>query len=89
MLCMKRTTTVRKTLEALITERLQHLGADSIPTGARELIEDDVRAACARIVQRTVTGPRVGRAVAHALAKNNSDTQTDNGQLPLFAEGKA
>lgn len=58
----------RNTLGGLINERLAEIGASNIPAGARELIEADAWRACTRLVQRSVTAPRVGRAVARALA---------------------
>jgi len=57
----------RTTLTGLITQRLAEIGAGNIPAPARELIEAEVWQACARTVQRSITGPRVGRAVARAL----------------------
>jgi hypothetical protein len=58
----------RNTLGSLITDRLAEIGASNIPLAARELIEADAWQACTRAVQRSITGPRVGRAVARALA---------------------
>ena len=78
-----------RTLEALISERLAALGATSIPTPARQLLDAEVEQACAQTVQRTITAPRVGRAVARALAAGNDSTKTDDRQLPLFTEGQA
>ena len=57
----------RNTLTWLISDRLAKIGASNIPTPAREIIEADALRACERVVQRTITGPRVGRAVARAL----------------------
>lgn len=76
-----------RTLEALISERLAAIGAANIPPGARNLIESDLGTACAGLIQRRVTAPVVGRAVARALAQKTSDT--DGGQLPLFKEDAA
>lgn len=76
------------TLEALVNERLVALGATSIPTKARDLLDAEVEQACARVVQRTITAPRVGRAVARALGKS-ANTKANDGQMPLFPEVKA
>lgn len=58
----------RNTLGGLINDRLAAIGASNIPLPARELIEADVWRACERTVQRFITGPHVGKAVARALA---------------------
>ncbi len=58
----------RRTLGAVIGERLVQIGANQIPPLARERIERDVMAACVALVQRRVSAPYVGRAVARALA---------------------
>ena len=58
----------RNTLGGLINARLADIGASNIPATARELIEGDVWPMVASLVQRQVTAPKVGRAVARALA---------------------
>ncbi len=56
----------------LVATRLATIGATNIPAPARELIETDVWAAVAALIQRRVTGPMVGRAVMHALAAGSA-----------------
>ena len=58
----------RKTVEALVGQRLIALGARNIPAPARHVIHDDVWAAVSGLIRRRITAPVVGRAVAHALA---------------------
>jgi hypothetical protein len=57
------------TLGGLLNERLAILGATNIPNSARQLIEADLWSAVATLIQRRVTAPTVGRAVARALAE--------------------
>jgi len=75
----------RNTLGGLITDRLSEIGASNIPAGARELIEADAWRACTRAVQRSITGPRVGKAVARALAAPAavSEGRKGDAQSPL------
>jgi len=80
----------RNTLTGLISDRLAKIGASNIPTPAREIIEADALRACERVVQRTITGPRVGRAVAAALSPIGDirDTQGSKGAVaPLASSG--
>ncbi|HXT10724.1 MAG TPA: hypothetical protein VN873_04110 [Candidatus Angelobacter sp.] len=67
--------TERRTLTALIAARLDALGASTIPPRAREYIERDVLAACAALVERRVTAPFIGRAVARSLAASAAKTE--------------
>jgi hypothetical protein len=76
----------RNNLGALITERLAEIGAANIPAGARELLEADVWRSCARVVQRSVTAPRVGRAVARALAATAAEG-SKGAVAPLASSG--
>jgi hypothetical protein len=55
-------------LSALIRQRLTLLGVAQLPPAAVAILEADVLKACTRGVLRTVTGPRIGRAMAAALA---------------------
>ena len=82
----------RNTLGGLITERLAEIGASNIPQTARELIEAEVWRACTRTVQRSITGPRVGRAVARALAVTPAAVSAEGSkgaQAPLASSGSA
>ena len=55
-------------LQSLIRQRLTLLGVTQLPPAAITILEADVLKACTRVVLRTVTGPRIGRAMAAALA---------------------
>ena len=65
-------------LSALVRERLAYLDAIKLPAAAMAQIERDVLMACRRAVERAVTAPRIGRAVAAALAAP-ADTQGRKG----------
>lgn len=69
-------------LSTLVHERLAALDATKLPAAALGQIERDVLSACQRVVMRTVTGPRIGRAVAAALAAPAA-TQGCKGGTPL------
>ena len=80
----------RNTLGGLVNERLAAIGASNIPASARQLIEGEALRACERTIQRTITGPRVGRAVAAALSPIGDirDTQGSKGAVaPLASSG--
>jgi hypothetical protein len=64
------------------------MGASSLPPAARAIIECEVWQGCRRVVERTVTAPRVGRAVAAALAAP-ADTQGLKGGTPLTSSCEA
>jgi hypothetical protein len=70
-------------VEALVGQRLAAIGATNIPTSARQVIEDGVWAAVAVLVQRRISGPVVGRAVARALAAPATNVQGLKGGTPL------
>ena len=44
------------------------MGVSHLPAAALAIIENDVLNACARVVLRSVTGPRIGKAMSAALA---------------------
>jgi hypothetical protein len=73
----------RNTVAGLVGERLAAIGATNIPTSARQVIEDGVWAAVAVLVQRRISGPVVGRAVARALAAPVTNVQGLKGGTPL------
>ena len=75
-------------LSALVRERLTSLGATHLPIAAMAQIERDVLLACRRAVARAVTAPRIGRAVAVALAAS-ADTQGLKGGTPLTSSCEA
>ena len=66
-------------LSTLVRERLTALDATQLPAAALAQIERDVLTACERAVLRTVTGPRIGRAVALALAPSGAKGQGRKG----------
>jgi hypothetical protein len=70
-------------LSALIRQRLTLLGVAQLPPAALTILEADVLKCCTRVVLRTVTGPRIGRALAAALAAPASQTQGLKGGTPL------
>ena len=55
------------TLQSLIRERLTNMGVAHLPAAALAIIEADVLKGCARVVLRSVTGPRIGKAMSAAL----------------------
>jgi hypothetical protein len=59
-----KTSANRNTVANLINTRLAVLGASNIPAPARQLIEAGMWAAVAVLIQRRISGPVVGRAVA-------------------------
>ena len=69
-------------LSTIVHERLAALDATKLPAAALGQIERDVLSACQRVVMRTITGPRIGRAVAAALAAPAA-TQGCKGGTPL------
>ena len=69
-------------LQSLIRERLKLLGVPHLPAAAIAIIEDDVLKGCARVVLRSVTGPRIGKAMSAALAAPAA-TQGLKGGTPL------
>jgi hypothetical protein len=79
---MKTSSAHRNTLGGLINARLAEIGASNIPDAAKTIIEADVWQACQRVVERSVTAPRVGRAVARALAAPAAE-QGCKGGTPL------
>lgn len=80
----------RITVGSLVGERLAALGAASIPTSARQLIEDDIWASVSALVRRRVTAPMVGRAVARALAAPVATPEGSKGDVsPLASSGLA
>jgi hypothetical protein len=71
-------------LQSLVRERLTSLGASHLPVAAMDAIERDALLACRRAVARAVTAPRIGRAVAAALAAPAAKEQGLKGaQAPL------
>jgi hypothetical protein len=44
------------------------MGVAHLPAAALAIIENDVLKGCTRVVLRSVTGPRIGKALAAALA---------------------
>lgn len=70
-------------LSALVRERLAALDATQLPAAALTQIERDVLTACQRAVFRTVTGPRIGRTVAAALAAPAAIEGRKGAQAPL------
>jgi len=83
---MKIATITKPTLAALINDRLARLGANGIPSSAREIIEGQITQAVTTLVERRVTAPLVGRAVATALAKKTTKNDADDRQMSLFIE---
>ena len=55
-------------LQSLIRERLTAMGVVHLPAAALAIIERDVLKGCTRVVLRSVTGPKIGKALAAALA---------------------
>jgi hypothetical protein len=80
---MNTTSHLLPTLTALIRERLAALEATKLPAAAMAQIERDVLAACRRAVERAVTAPRVGRAVAAALAATADSKGRKGADAPL------
>jgi hypothetical protein len=70
-------------LSTLVRERLTALDATQLPAAALTQIERDVLTACQRVVLRTVTGPRIGRAVAAALAAPAATQGRKGADAPL------
>jgi hypothetical protein len=70
-------------LQSLVRERLTSLGASHLPVAAMDAIERDALLACRRAVARAVTAPRIGRAVAAALAAPAAKEQGLKGGTPL------
>lgn len=73
----------RITVAHLIATRLAAIGAANIPANARQLIEDQIWTAVAALIQRRISAPVVGRAVAHALAAPADTGQGLKGGTPL------
>jgi hypothetical protein len=63
--------------------RLAALDATQLPAAALTQIERDVLTACQRAVLRAITGPRIGRAVAAALAAPAAKQGRKGAQAPL------
>ena len=84
---MNTTSHLLPTLTALIRERLAALEATKLPAAAMAQIERDVLTACRRAVERAVTAPRVGRAVAAALAATADSKGRKGAQAPLPSSG--
>ncbi len=72
----------RNTIAGLVGQRLAALGASNIPTSARQVIEDDVWLSVAALIQRRISAPVVGRAVARALAAPAATEQGREGGTP-------
>jgi len=70
-------------LSSLVRERLTSLGATQLPAAALAQLERDVLLACRRAVACAITAPRVGRAVAAALAPSGAMEQGRKGGTPL------
>ena len=70
-------------LPAIIRERLNLLGVSHLPAAAMAQLERDVLQACIRSVERAVTAPRIGRAVAAALTPGAANEQGLKGGTPL------
>jgi hypothetical protein len=71
-------------LQSLVRDRLVSIGATHLPAAAMDAIERDALLACTRAVARAVTAPRIGRAVAAALAAPAAKGQGLKGaQAPL------
>jgi len=70
-------------LSALVRERLTSLGATQLPAAALAQLERDALLACRRAVACAITAPRVGRAVAAALAPSGATEQGLKGGTPL------
>ena len=77
-----RTTSHLPNLTSLVRERLTSLGATKLPAAALAQLERDALLACRRAVSCAITAPRVGRAVAAALAAT-ADTKGLKGGTPL------
>lgn len=73
-------------LSALIKERLSLLGIDSLPAVALTILERDVLKGVNRSLMRSVTGPKIGRAVATALDGRASHEQGFKGGTPLTSQ---
>ena len=78
-----KTSPLRPSVASLLAERLAALGAANLPASARLVIEADLFAALASLIQRRVTAPAVGRAVARALAASADSEQGFKGGTPL------
>jgi hypothetical protein len=78
-----KTSPLRPSVASLLAERLAALGAANLPASARLVIEADLFAALASLIQRRVTAPAVGRAVARALAAPTAIEQGFKGGTPL------
>ncbi len=70
-------------LQSLIRERLKLLGVPHLPAAAIAIIEADVLKGCARVVLRSVSGPRIGNAMKAALAAKAARGQGLKGGTPL------
>jgi hypothetical protein len=80
---MKTNSHLLPSLPALVRERLASFDATKLPAAAMAQIERDVLTACRRAVERTVTAPRVGRAVAAALAATADTKGRKGADAPL------
>ena len=58
------------------------MGVSHLPAAALAIIENDVLNGCARVVLRSVTGPRIGKAMSAALVAPAA-TQGLKGGTPL------
>ena len=76
-------------LQSLIRERLKLLGVPHLPAAAIAIIEADVLKGCARVVLRSVSGPRIGNAMKAALDAKAATGQGLKGGTPLTSsEGR-
>ena len=82
---MRRSTDERRqgqlSVTGLIAAKLKKIGASKIPSQARELIEADIMAACAALVEKRVTAPYIGKVVARALAASATTPEGSKGEL--------
>jgi len=59
------------------------MGVTHLPAAALAILESDVLKGCTRVVLRSVSGPRIGRALAAALAAPAATGQGLKGGTPL------
>jgi len=64
------------------------MGVTHLPAAALAIIEADVLKGCARVVLRSVTGPRIGKAMSAALVAPAA-TQGLKGGTPLTSSCSA
>ena len=79
----------KPSLQSLLWERLNYLGATNLPAAALVAIRRDVLLVCTRAVARAVTGPAIGRAVAAALSAPADTGQGIKGGTPLTSSQPA